>query len=478
MPSHPTHSEKLNHSWSRRDFLKTLALALATIPLRPALTLAQTGSTKFFSRQKTERPKKVIVIGAGLAGLTTAYELTKAGHEVTVLEARNRAGGRVFTVREPFVDGLYAECGAEWVESNHEYLLRYIDEFGLPLYRGSFRDNEDEGLQYSPRARKTHEHLEQTTKKINSFEHLNPSLPELDKLSFYEFLQQMDAPPDMIDQMQRQISGLMAINIESISALHMLNEFALPEAPASFRVAGGNDQVPKTLAKHLREHIHYSRPVVKIAHEAKSAQVTFLENGRQQIISGEHVVIAAPFTCVRKMEITPALSVEKMKAINTLAYGQILKAPLQFRERFWLKYEAEARKGLQSLIGSVYESTGGQPGPRGILLAYIPDKSGMEMASISAEQRVEKILAKVAEIHPQAPKYFEAGYAKWWQEDPWAGGTYAYFRPGEITTVRTMIAKPEGRIHFAGEHTAGWQGYMNGAVESGHRAAAEVQAAG
>ncbi|NUO79915.1 FAD-dependent oxidoreductase [candidate division KSB1 bacterium] len=477
MRSHPALSEKLNPNWSRRDFLKTLSLAVATIPLRPALTLAQTGSSKFFSRQKTDRPKKVIVIGAGLAGLTTAYELTKAGHEATILEARNRAGGRVFTVREPFVDGLYAECGAEWVESNHEYLLRYIDEFGLPLYRGSFRDNEDEGLQYSPRARKTHERLEEITKQVNSFEHLNPSLPELDKLSFYEFLKQMDAPPDMIEQMQRQISGLMAINIESISALHMLNEFALPEAPASFRVAGGNDQVPKMLAKYLREHIHYARPVVKIAHESRSVQITFLENGKQQIMSGEHAVIAAPFTCVRKMEITPGLSAEKMKAINTLAYGQILKAPLQFRERFWLKYEAEARKSLQGMIGSVYESTGGQPGPRGILLAYIPDKSGMEMANTPSEQRVEKILAKVAELHPEAPKYFEGGYAKWWQEDPWAGGTYAYFRPGEITSVRTMIAKPEGRIHFAGEHTAGWQGYMNGAVESGHRAAGEVHEA-
>lgn len=474
MPTPLSSSLQQNASWSRRDFLKTISLALATLPLRPAMTLAQTGASKFFSREKTARPQKVIIVGAGLAGLTAGYELMHAGHEVTILEARNRPGGRVFTEREAFADGLYAECGAEWVESNHEYLLRYIDEFGLALYRGSFRDNESEGLQYSPRARKTHERLEETTKQVRPFEHRNPTLPELDKLSFHEFLQQIDAPAEMIEQMQRQISGLMAINIESISALHMLNEFALPEAPASFRVAGGNDQVPKALAQRLRERIHYARPVVKIAHEASSATVTFLENGKAQTMMCEHVIIAAPFTCVRKMELAPALSAEKMRAINTLAYGQILKAPLQFRERFWLRYQQEARKGFEGMIGSVYESTGGQPGPRGILLAYIPDKSGMAMASIPAEQRVEKILAKVAELHPEAPKYFEGGYVKWWQEDPWAGGTYAYFRPGEITSVRTMIAKPEGRIHFAGEHTAGWQGYMNGAVESGHRAAGEV----
>jgi monoamine oxidase len=147
---------------------------------------------------------------------------------------------------------------------------------------------------------------------------------------------------------------------------------------------------------------------------------------------------------------------------------------MQFRERFWNKPSEEPRKSLKGMIGSVYEASGGQAGQRGLLVAYIPDKSGMEMGNVPAEQRLEKIFAKVIEIHPEAPRYFEGGYIKWWQEDPWAGGTYAYFRPGEITTIRTKIAKPEGRVHFAGEHTAGWQGYMNGAVESGHRVAREI----
>jgi monoamine oxidase len=470
-------SAKAQIACSRRDFLKTLALALAAIPLRPALNFAQAGNTKFFPRQKTARPKKVIIIGAGLAGLTAGYELTKAGHDVTILEARNRPGGRVLTVREPFADNLYAECGGEWVESVHDYLLRYLDEFGLPLYRGSFGDTEDEGLQFSPRARQTHAQLEETVKKIDPFALQNPSLPELDKLSFHEFLKHMAAPPDMIEQMQRSISALMAINIESISALHILNEYALPESRGSFRVAGGNDLVPKALAGQLRERIYYARPVVKITPEAGGVQITFLENGKQQMMSGERVIIAAPFTCVRKLAITPALSAEKMQAINTLGYGQILKAPLQFRKRFWLKYPDEARKSLQNMIGSVYEASGGQAGARGLLLAYLPDKSGMEMAGMPAEQRLEKILTKVGEIHPEAPQYFEGGYVKWWGEDPWAGGTYAYFRSGEITSVRPTIAKPEGRIHFAGEHTAGWQGYMNGAVESGHRVAREIDEA-
>jgi monoamine oxidase len=96
----------------RRDFLKTLSLAFGATLLRPISAVAQVGPTQFFARQKADTPKKVIVIGAGLAGLTAAYELTQAGHDVMVLEARNRAGGRVLTVRD-FADGLYAEAGGE-----------------------------------------------------------------------------------------------------------------------------------------------------------------------------------------------------------------------------------------------------------------------------------------------------------------------------------------------------------------------------
>lgn len=458
-----------NQRWSRRDFLKTLSLAIVSVPTYPLLK-----TTEFFSRKKTNNPQKIIIIGAGLAGLTAGYELTKAGHDVTILEARNRAGGRVFTVREPFVDGLHAECGGEWVEHNHEYIFRYIEEFGLSLFRGSFFDNEQEELRYSPRERKPHEKLKEIVKNVDPFKHQIPSLPEYDKMSFREFLEKIEAPEEMIEQMQRRISGLMAINIESISALHILNEFALPESRASFRIAGGNDLLPKSLARSLRDRIYYSRPVVQIKHDENKIEVVFQENGSHETMAADRIVVAIPFTCLRKVELEPVLSVEKMQAIKTLGYGQILKAPMQFRERFWKKGGGQSRKGLQGMIGSVYEASGGQSGPRGLLTAYIPDKSGMEIAGLPAEKRLRKIFEKVSEIQPDAGKYYEGGYVKWWHEDPWAGGTYAYFRPGEITTIRPIIAKPEGRIHFAGEHTAKWQGYMNGAIESGHRVAKEI----
>jgi monoamine oxidase len=165
-----------------------------------------------------------------------------------------------------------------------------------------------------------------------------------------------------------------------------------------------------------------------------------------------------------------------MKAIATLAYGQVLKALMQFRERFWLKQSNTLGKGLPGIISQVYESSQGQAGSRGLLTAYIPDKSGFEMASLPAEQRLGKVLSKLTELHTDATRQFEGGFVKWWHEDIWAQGTYAYFRPGDVMSLRPALTKPAGRIHFAGEHTAGWQGYMNGAIESGHRAAQEVHA--
>src|SRR5262245_23429313 len=113
---------------NRREFLRQSALAT---PLSISFL-----RTRAFSQEKLERKgpaRKVIIIGAGLAGLSAAYELTKAGHDVTVLEAQSRAGGRVFTLRAPFSDDLYAEAGAMYIPDTHDLTLHYVKEFNLPL---------------------------------------------------------------------------------------------------------------------------------------------------------------------------------------------------------------------------------------------------------------------------------------------------------------------------------------------------------
>src|SRR5215204_7008808 len=111
----------------RRDFLKQTAVATAVLSTSSVYAVGQSG----FDRRGA--PKKIIIIGAGLAGLSAAYELSEAGHDVTVLEARTRAGGRVLTLRDPFAEGLYAEAGASRIPNHHHFTLKYVELFGLTL---------------------------------------------------------------------------------------------------------------------------------------------------------------------------------------------------------------------------------------------------------------------------------------------------------------------------------------------------------
>src|SRR5262245_19024727 len=119
----------MDNSINRREFWKRGILAAATLPrLHTVIAAADRNAIR-----RTGAAKKVIVIGAGLAGLASAYELTQAGHDVTVLEARSRSGGRVWTLRDPFPEGLYAEAGATNVYDNHEWTMKYVKELGVAL---------------------------------------------------------------------------------------------------------------------------------------------------------------------------------------------------------------------------------------------------------------------------------------------------------------------------------------------------------
>src|SRR6266545_2008126 len=119
----------MKHRIKRREFLKQSSFAVAALSISSHNKLLSTQE----SLQRRGPPKKVIIIGAGLAGLSAAYELTRAGHDVTILEARTRPGGRVFTLRAPFSDGLYNEAGAAYIPDSHDWTMKYIKFFDLPL---------------------------------------------------------------------------------------------------------------------------------------------------------------------------------------------------------------------------------------------------------------------------------------------------------------------------------------------------------
>jgi len=222
-------------SITRRDFIKTGALALGASLIRLPVVSASVA------------PRKIIIIGAGMAGLSAGYELTQAGHEVTILEARAIPGGRVHTIREPFSDGLYAEAGAARIPDDHDLTLKYVKLFDVPL----------EPMYPS---------------KLSALRVNGTSKQEVSIDGFTDGLSQ-----------------------------YFGSEF---KGPTRFsKVRGGNDNLPKAFAKRLGDKIHYGSPVVKIEQDTASARVTFVEKGARQTMNADRVLCAVPFSVVRELVI-------------------------------------------------------------------------------------------------------------------------------------------------------------------------------
>jgi monoamine oxidase len=483
----------------RRTFLAQTAGTLATTWTAAAAARAELCTVEM-QAAAPNASRQVVVLGAGLAGLAAAYELKKAGSAVTVIEARTRPGGRVLTYRDPFADGLYAEMGAEYVDATDEYDHRFCKELGLKvmtakLYDAIFvrgqrfkmaafkRDKEklpyagtEGGRLFGQEAA----YLKRVLALIKDPETLPPEVLKLDNLSVVELLAQEGAPEDIAALFTYTQACESTARPHEMSALHLVRSHrrSFSEDTDEGRILGGNDQLPKGLARALDGQILYNRPVRKIAHDGEGATVTFEEGGALRTLRAPRLVVAIPFKVLRDIEVTPSLSPAKTKCIATLAYGHVMKLAMQYQRRFWDEPESLGQRVFtDTLLRRVYHFSIDQPGPRGILMSFTSGADAETLGRMSDGERVRTALQEATKIWPEAPRQFEGGAVKYWNEDPWIRGSYSFEGVGQARDYLQIAAAPEGRLHFAGEHTSVHRASMNGALESGVRAAAEVQKA-
>lgn len=488
----------------RRDFLTRSALAAAALPFLDPF--ARAGAVQDLERRGPAR--RVIVIGAGLAGLCAAYQLERAGHDVLVLEAQQRPGGRVQTLRD-FAEDLCAETGATRIPEHHHFTLKYVKTFGLELdpflppgaavyhLRGQRLvvrpgDKPAWPLQLTPEERalglagmaeKAYGGLVSQIGDASSPGWSPPEeLRKYDRLTFTELLRQQGLSADAI-HLRRAASGGWDDTVagEGDSALRRLRTLALESLGAYYKIRGGNDRLPRAFALRLADKIRYGCPVLRIERGGDpSLRVVWSERGGPQSRSADRVVVAVPFTLLRRIEIVPPFSAEKARAIAELSYGSSTKVFLQTRTRFW------AGQGLSGFgytdlhdYMQVWELGHTQPGPRGLLVAYTKFSGARELDRLDEEGRVATAADAVAKVHPELPGQLEGGRSKSWDEDPWARGAFAILRPGDVTRLEPHVARAEDRVHFAGEHTSPWLGgWMHSALESGERVAREINEAG
>ncbi len=490
---------------TRRTFLRHAAVSAPALAALPGLARAA-ASPAGAAPERSGPPRRVIVVGAGLAGLAAAYELNLLGHDVTVLEARPRAGGRVQTLRSPFADGLYAEAGAIDFSDSCRHLMRYVKAFGLPtgtssrpptqtfylrgqrivLKRGSkvtwpfelTAAEKEMGVQgmfkkYFAAAREIGDPTDPAW-RIERFK-------SLDEITLEEYLKKQGASSEGI----ALLSDILGIGYgwSTGSALHRLvSDFALffagSGSPSS--ILGGNDLLPKAFAAALRERIYYSAPVVRIEQQPDGVRAVFRQAGGERTIAADHLICAAPCPALRNVEFVPALPARKRHIFAELEYTPVTRIYVQARRRLW----AEGG-GIGDIVNDLpVEMVTEYPlfrsadqGPRAVLESHLRGPSALRVGALQQPAQIAFAVDNFEKLYPGFREVAEGGTTVAWASDPWAGGGYAWWKPGQLTDWMPELARREGRLHFAGEHTSALGRTMEGALESGNRAAREVLAA-
>jgi monoamine oxidase len=446
---------------NRREFLAMLGATTATTALASRNVLGQ------------RKAKSCVIIGSGLAGLSAAFKLKNAGWDVTILEGRNRIGGRVFSHK--FADTeLICELGAEWVGESHERLHALCGDFKIPLQKHQFEDNLMQNGRVSPKgkwgfsepAKKAFADMIAGYEKLTALQRTS-----LDKTDWWTHLENIGFSRDDLIIRDLMDSTDFGESIRNVSAFAALAEYAesSPNNEMDYKMTGGNSRLVQELASRVgNENIKFGKRVTEIVQRKGIVTVKCGEES----FTADACICTAPVPSLRKIKFDPPLPAAQADAAEKLGYARIIKNSVLFDERFW---KAENFSMVTDTTSHYYfHSTQNQPGKQGILTAYAVGDKADVLASQDDMRRQTVVTRDLIDLSWSAPNLARGIVSYAWQRDEFTKGAYAIYRPGQWFGIKPLLARPHGKVLFAGEHIADWQGFMEGAVETGEAAAATL----
>ena len=447
---------------TRRDFLKNSGIITAG-------ALLNINQFKTFIR----KPSSVIVIGAGFAGLAAANYLRKKKIKVTVLEARNRIGGRVHSFNIPNED-LVVELGAEWVGKSHERILTMCEEYQLELFNNQFESHlVYKGKYYGKGEWKYSEDWDLKWKDmLKKYQSMTDAQKRsIDKYDWWRYLVNHGCEGRDLEIRELLDSTDFGESIRHVSAFAALAEYAesSEKNEMDFKIRGGNIQLANKMATDIgHEHILMEHAVTKIEQGVNKVKV-HCSNGK--VFTADRIICCLPTFSVKKIQWMPGLPTEKVNAINALQYARINKHPVLFSERFWPE-DFDMATDLPAHY--FYHATKNQPGDKGVLISYtIGDK-----AAVIANQEEEfhrTIISQALEpAFGDITSKMQHHWNYYWGNDEFSRGAYALYGIGQWFTIMPVLKKHFMNTYFAGEHLADWQGFMEGAIQSGEEAAEAI----
>lgn len=439
----------------------------------------------------------VAIVGAGLAGLTAAHRLLgAAGLRADLYEATPSPGGRINTARNLLGEGLTTEVGGEFIDSSHRDVLALARELRLPLFdtlaRSETRLARDDffirGRRFSER-----EVVAEFRPFAPAIKRDSDSLPEdgdyaasesataLDRQSIEEYLTRLGVRGWFFDLLNHAFTSEFGLEIGEQSALNFVtmigtdtsrNRFeAFGDSDERYKIRGGNDRLIQALARRLQSQIKTDRRLHAIREEGGRYRLDFGDRGE---VRADYVLITIPFTTLRQVDIRVELPPRKRQAIERLGYGTNSKLVMGFDERIW------RRQGFSGYLLSDTVQNGwdnsqmqnANRGPGGYTV-FLGGAAGRDLT----EEKRPQYLAALDAAYPGARDQFNDRARVFnWPSNPNTLGSYACYKVGQWTSISGAEGEPVGeRLLFAGEHcSSDFQGFMNGAAETGRLAAQDL----
>jgi monoamine oxidase len=473
-----------------------------------AAALGLTALGRFAAPARGATTPRIVIVGAGLAGLNAAYTLKQAGYAAEIHEASDRIGGRCWTLRGAFAEGQIAEHGGELIDQGHSHIRQLAQGLGLRLDNLlQAEQNGTELIAYFDGAQYSYEEMTDDIKaawqKIHAdvsaasypttFELSTERGRELDNMSIVDWIEET-----FEGGIDSRIGKLLdvAYNIEygaectEQSALNLLYLLAYSgqgqfrvfgPSNEKYHVVGGNDQITDLLAARLASQITTGSELVAVRRNASGTlTLTFARGSATTTVTADKVVLALPFSIVRSSVDLSRAGFEPLKlvAIREQGMGTNSKLHVQFSSRFWRTQGSNGDTFADTGYQNTWEVTRAQPGKSGILVDYTGGKIGASFGSGTPESRAKQFLAQLEPVLPGATKAWNGRAAvDFWPGYEWTKGSYSFWKVGQYQRFAGMEGRRQGNCHFAGEHTSiDFQGYLNGAVETGQRAAGEILA--
>lgn len=447
--------------------------------------------------RNNEDRMEAVVVGAGLAGLTAARELRRDGHGVTVLEARDRVGGRTFD--RSLTDGDPVELGGQWIGPTQDYVQELVGEFDLETVRqydegdaqlavGGTISEHDDALQALPA--ESASELVEAFGRIETLRegvpldapHEAPNAEELDATTVDSWKRDVLDAEDARAAFDAVVRAIFTTEPADLSLLYFLYYVhaaggiepitGVEGGGQERRIVGGAQQLSKLMADELGEAVHLEAPVRAIDQE--DAEVTVYSDAGTYV--GAYVIVAVPPTLAGRIAYDPPLPARRDALTQRMPMGSTIKCVATFEEPFW---RDDGYSGFvladDGVVGLVFDDTPAD-GTRGALVGFVVSNRARTWSERDARERRETVLDDfVRYFGPRAAEPLEY-VEQAWSNEPWSAGCYAgNMTPGTLTGYGDVLREPVERIHWAGTETATqWCGYMDGAIQSGRRAAREV----